>query len=76
MISLFAFIMVLGLLVDDAVVVGENVHRHQEAAEDPLEAAIQGTREVSVPVIFGVLTTIAAFLPMIFAPGNMGRSSA
>ena len=69
-ISLFAFIMVLGLLVDDAVVVGENVHRHQEAAEDPLEAAISGAREVSVPVIFGVLTTIAAFFPMIYAPGG------
>jgi len=72
-ISLFAFIMVLGLLVDDAVVVGENVHRHQENAEDPLEAAITGTREVSVPVIFGVLTTIVAFGPMIFAPGGMGQ---
>ena len=72
-ISLFAFIMVLGLLVDDAVVVGENVHRHQEAAEDPLEAAISGTHEVSVPVIFGVLTTIAAFGPMIFSPGSMGQ---
>jgi multidrug efflux pump subunit AcrB len=72
-ISLFAFIMVLGLLVDDAVVVGENVHRHQENAEDPLEAAIAGTREVSVPVIFGVLTTIAAFGPLIFAPGTMGQ---
>ena len=72
-ISLFAFIMVLGLLVDDAVVVGENVHRHQENAEDPLEAAITGAREVSVPVIFGVLTTIAAFGPMIYAPGTMGQ---
>jgi len=72
-ISLFAFIMVLGLLVDDAVVVGENVHRHQENAEDPLESAILGAQEVSVPVIFGVLTTIAAFLPMIFAPGVMGQ---
>lgn len=72
-ISLFAFIMVLGLLVDDAVVVGENVHRHQENAEDPLEASIVGAREVSVPVIFGVLTTIAAFGPMIFAPGTMGQ---
>ncbi|MBB83353.1 MAG: hypothetical protein CL931_06035 [Deltaproteobacteria bacterium] len=72
-ISLFAFIMVLGLLVDDAVVVGENVHRHQEAAEDPLEASIKGTQEVSIPVIFGVLTTIAAFGPMIFAPGTMGQ---
>ncbi|MHA7837734.1 MAG: efflux RND transporter permease subunit, partial [bacterium] len=72
-ISLFAFIMVLGLLVDDAVVVGENIHRHQENAEDPLESAIVGAQEVSVPVIFGVLTTIAAFLPMIFAPGTMGQ---
>jgi multidrug efflux pump subunit AcrB len=72
-ISLFAFIMVLGLLVDDAVVVGENVHRHQENAEDPLEAAITGAREVAIPVIFGVLTTIAAFGPMIYAPGTMGQ---
>jgi len=72
-ISLFAFIMVLGLLVDDAIVVGENVHRHQENAEDPLESAIVGTQEVSVPVIFGVLTTVVAFLPMILAPGQMGQ---
>ena len=72
-ISLFAFIMVLGLLVDDAVVVGENVHRHQENAEDPLEASIAGAREVAVPVIFGVLTTIAAFGPMIYSPGTMGQ---
>jgi multidrug efflux pump subunit AcrB len=72
-ISLFAFILVLGLLVDDAIVVGENVHSHQERAEDPLEAAIVGTQEVSVPVIFGVLTTVAAFLPLLLAPGAMGQ---
>jgi multidrug efflux pump subunit AcrB len=73
-ISLFAFIMVLGLLVDDAIVVGENVHRHQEETdEDSLTAAIRGTREVSVPVIFGVLTTVTAFLPMLIAPGTMGQ---
>lgn len=72
-ISLFAFIMVLGLLVDDAVVVGENVHRHQENAEDPMEAAITGAREVAIPVIFGVLTTIAAFGPLIYSPGTMGQ---
>ena len=70
--TLFAFILVLGLLVDDAIVVGENVHTHQERAEDPLAAAIRGTQEVSIPVIFGVLTTVAAFLPMILAPGSMG----
>jgi multidrug efflux pump subunit AcrB len=72
-ISLFAFILVLGLLVDDAIVVGENVHRHQEAHEEPLAAAIAGAREVSIPVIFGVMTTVAAFIPMILAPGTMGQ---
>jgi len=71
--TLFAFILVLGLLVDDAIVIGENVHTHQENAEDPLSAAITGTQEVSVPVIFGVLTTVAAFAPMIFAQGFMGQ---
>lgn len=69
--TLFAFILVLGLLVDDAIVVGENVHTHQERDEAPLVAAITGAQEVSVPVIFGVLTTIVAFTPMIFSPGMM-----
>jgi len=72
-ISLFAFILVLGLLVDDAIVVGENVHRHQERGEDALASAIQGAQEVAIPVIFGVLTTVAAFLPMIVAPGVIGQ---
>jgi multidrug efflux pump subunit AcrB len=70
--TLFAFIMVLGLLVDDAIVVGENIYTHQERGEDPLRSAIVGAQEVSIPVIFGVLTTVAAFLPMIAAPGSMG----
>ncbi len=69
--SLFAFILVLGLLVDDAIVVGENIHTHQERAEEPLQAAITGAKEVAVPVIFGVLTTVAAFAPMILSPGMM-----
>ncbi len=72
-ISLFAFILVLGLLVDDAIVVGENIHRHQEAAEEPLQAAITGAQEVAIPVIFGVLTTVVAFLPLVQAPGTMGQ---
>jgi len=72
-ISLFGFIMVLGMLVDDAIVVGENVHRHQVSGESMLGSAITGTQEVSLPVIFGVLTTIAAFLPMLLAPGEMGQ---
>jgi multidrug efflux pump subunit AcrB len=73
LISLFAFILVLGILVDDAIVVGENVHRHQEEGDEPLDSAIRGAQEVAIPVTFGVLTTIAAFLPMILAPGHMGQ---
>ena len=72
-ISLFAFILVLGIVVDDAVVVGENVRRHQEQHGDGLRGAIDGAREIAKPVIYGVLTTIAVFLPLMFAPGIMGR---
>jgi multidrug efflux pump subunit AcrB len=72
-ISLFAFILVLGILVDDAIVVGENVHTHRQRTEDRLEASIRGTQEVAIPVIFGVLTTVAAFLPMILVAGVMGQ---
>lgn len=75
MLSLTAFIVVLGILVDDAIVVGENVHTHQEAGDDSLAAAISGTQEVSVPVTFGVLTTIAAFCPLLFLPGSSGEMS-
>ena len=72
-ISLFAFILVLGILVDDAIVVGENIYTHQRNHEDPLSAAIAGTREVGVPVVFGVLTTVAAFMPLILVEGTMGQ---
>ncbi len=72
-ISLFAFILVLGLLVDDAIVVGENVHRHQESGDDALVAAISGTQEVATPVIFGILTTVAAFMPLLVSPGHYGQ---
>lgn len=72
-ISTFGFIMVLGMLVDDAIVVGENVFTHQQAGENWLNAAIRGTSEVTVPVIFGVLTTVAAFSPLLFVPGTMGQ---
>ena len=71
--TVMAFILVLGILVDDAIVIGESVHTHEEAAENQTEAAIRGTQEVSVPVIFGVLTTVAAFLPLILVPGRMGQ---
>lgn len=73
LLSLFAFLVVLGILVDDAIVVGENIHTHQERGEDPLQSAIEGAQEVAVPVTFGVLTTIAAFSPLLMIPGDMGK---
>ncbi len=72
-ISLFGFILVLGILVDDAIVIGENVYSRQQAEGSWLPAAIDGTREVSVPVIFGVLTTVAAFTPLLLGPGTIGQ---
>jgi multidrug efflux pump subunit AcrB len=71
--SLFAFIMVLGILVDDAIVTGENVYTHLQRGSDPLQAAIKGTQEVSVPVTFGVLTTVAAFMPLMMIEGTRGK---
>lgn len=68
-ISLFAFIVVLGIVVDDAIVVGENIYKHQQKNEDSLQASILGSKEVSVPVVFAVLTTVASFLPMFNVPG-------
>ena len=71
--SLFAFILVLGIVVDDAIVVGENIHTAQALSGDGPGGAIKGTCEVLVPVAFGVFTTMAAFAPMLFVPGIMGK---
>ncbi len=73
MVSLFAFILVLGIVVDDAIVVGESIFKHREAGRDRLSAAVEGTLEVATPVIFSVLTTIAAFWPLLYGVGAMGR---
>lgn len=72
MISLFSLILVLGLLVDDAIVVTENVYRYVEEGMDPQQAAVQGSAEVAWPVVATVTTTIAAFLPLTLIPGTMG----
>ena len=72
-VSVVAFILALGIVVDDAIVVGERVYAHEQQGKDRFAAALDGTAEVSVPVIFGVLTTIAAFTPLIFAPGIVGQ---
>ncbi|WP_281560616.1 efflux RND transporter permease subunit [Thalassomonas sp. RHCl1] len=67
--SLFGFILVLGIVVDDAIVTGENVYSHLKTAKSGELAAINGTREVATPVTFGILTTVAAFLPLAFIEG-------
>ena len=72
-ISLFAFILVLGIVVDDAIIVGENIYRHQEDHGDGPRGAIEGAREIAKPVTFAVLTTVAAFMPLMFVPGMMGK---
>ena len=71
MISLFAFLLVLGIVVDDAIVVGENVVNWRRRGLSPLHASLRAGREVRVPVFASVLTTVAAFTPMLFAvPGS------
>ncbi len=73
MISLFAFIVVLGIVVDDAIVVGENIYEYLERGMRPMDAAVRGVREMAMPVVFAVLTTVAAFAPLLFVSGNMGK---
>ncbi len=70
--SLFGFILVLGIVVDDAIVTGENIYTHLSHAESGEYAAIKGTQEVAIPVTFGILTTVAAFLPLAFIEGARG----
>ena len=72
-VSVVGFILVLGIVVDDAIVVGERVFAHEQQGKDRFAAAVDGTSEVAVPVIFGALTTIAAFTPLVFAPGVTGQ---
>ena len=71
-VSLFGFILVLGIVVDDAIVTGENIFTHRKRGADPLTGAIEGAQEVARPVIFGVLTTIAAFCPLLMQEGFRG----
>jgi len=73
MISLFAFILVLGIVVDDAIVTGENVYTRIQRGEHPRVAAWKGTNEVGVVVVFGVLTTVIAFTPMLGLSGVSGK---
>jgi len=73
LISLFAFILVLGIVVDDAIVTGENIYSHMRRNPNRVQAAIEGTQEVAIPVTFGVLTTVAAFMPLLMIEGVRGK---
>ncbi len=72
-ISMFAFIITLGIVVDDAIVVGENIYYHRQNGMKWFEAAVRGTREIAKPITFSVLTNMVAFMPMLFVPGFMGK---
>lgn len=73
MISMFGFMIVLGIVVDDAIVVGENIYEYRQRGYSFMDAAILGTKDVSRPVIFSILTTIIAFVPLLFIPGETGK---
>lgn len=73
LLTMFGFIIVLGLMVDDAIIIGENATYHMEKGLSPVEAAIKGTQELLGPVTATVLTTVVAFLPMMFMDGIIGK---
>ena len=73
MISMFAFIIALGIVVDDAIVAGENIYEHRERGAGVLEAAMAGARDVAMPISFSILTNIVAFLPLLLVPGFLGK---
>ena len=73
MISMFGFLVVLGIVVDDAIVVGENTYEFRQRGLDPMSAAIRGAREMARPVTFAILTNIIAFVPLLFIPGTTGK---
>ena len=72
LVSAFGFIVVLGIVVDDAIVTGESVYRRLRSGDAGLEASVGGTLDVAMPVTFGVLTTMAAFAPLAFVEGHLG----
>ena len=73
MISMFGFLVALGIVVDDAIVVGENIYEHRGEGKDRMQLAIEATREVAQPVTFTILTTVVAFVPLMFIPGTTGK---
>jgi len=72
-VSMFAFIIALGIVVDDAIVAGENIYEYRQRGHDQLKAAVLGARDVAVPIGYAILTNVVAFLPIYFVPGTMGK---
>jgi multidrug efflux pump subunit AcrB len=72
--SLFGMIIVIGILVDDGIVIGENIYHHYEKGKTPIQAAIDGTLEVVPPIASAILTTIIAFSTFFFLDGRMGEN--
>ncbi|WP_309385877.1 efflux RND transporter permease subunit [Cerasicoccus frondis] len=73
MVSMFAFLVVLGIVVDDAIVVGENIYEYRQQGMDFMTAAVRGVRDITGPVVFSILTNIVAFIPLLFIPGTTGK---
>ncbi|GAB3538107.1 efflux RND transporter permease subunit [Pontibacter brevis] len=73
MISMFGFMIVLGIVVDDAIVVGENIYEYRQKGYSFMDAAILGAKDMAKPVAFSILTTIMAFMPLLFIPGETGK---
>jgi multidrug efflux pump subunit AcrB len=71
--SLFGFILAIGIVVYDAIMVGENIYAEREKGTEPEEAAVRGARRITGPVIFAVLTTCVAFAPLLAVPGTFGK---
>jgi multidrug efflux pump subunit AcrB len=72
-ISLFAFLLVLGIVVDDAIVVGESIYTEQASGKPGVEGAIEGANKVAKPIIFAIITSVIAFTPLLFLPGPEGK---
>jgi multidrug efflux pump subunit AcrB len=73
MISLFAYIISLGIVVDDAIILGENIYSHRMKGKSALNAAIDGAKQMARPITFSILTNIVAFMPLYFMSGVMGK---
>lgn len=72
-ISMFAFIIALGIVVDDAIIAGENIYEYRQQGLNRIDAAIQGAKDVATPIAYSILTNIVAFAPLALVPGVMGK---